>query len=306
MTPKPKFELYRPSTKKVRGITAATQELRATIVKIVASDAGPWTVRQVFYACTVRGVVEKSEGGYRQVQRQVLLMRRESLINYSTIADSTRWMRKPATVDSLDDWVKRSISTLRFDLWRDNDARVECWLEKDALAGVVYDITAKWHVPLMVTRGYSSESFAYGAVENINDNHRTTVIYYLGDFDPSGINAAEDLEARLRGFLDDDNQLVFTRLAVTPAQIKEWQLPARPTKTTDTRYNDFKRRFGNVESTELDSIPPADLRNLVESAILRHVDQHQVARIEQEEREARALAEQAFRRLPIFKRIERS
>jgi hypothetical protein len=188
------------STKKVRGLARSTITLRETLLSIIASDEGPWTVRQLFYAVSVRNAVEKSEAGYRQVQRQVLLMRRERLIDYRMIADNTRWMRKPSTFDSLDHWVERSISTLRLDLWRDNNARVEIWLEKDALAGVLYDITAKWHVPLMVTRGYSSESFAYGAAENINNNERITHIYYLGDFDPSGVNAADDLESRLRAF----------------------------------------------------------------------------------------------------------
>ncbi len=286
--------LFRPSPKKVRGLSKATIELRDTIIDILTTDAGPWTVRQVFYACSVRDAVEKTEGGYRQVQRQVLLMRREELIDYSTIADNTRWMRKPTTFNSLDAWVERSISTLRLDLWRDNDVRVEVWLEKDALAGVLYDVTAKWHVPLMVTRGYSSESFAYGAADNINDDERTTHIYYLGDFDPSGVNAAEDLEGRLRGFLDDEDQLVFERLAVTPEQIEEWKLPARPTKTTDTRYRDFTRRFGNVESTELDAIKPANLRELVENAILQHVDVDQLEHIVQEQKEARALLKQTF------------
>lgn len=285
------------STKKGRGLAQSTITLRKTLLEVIGTDEGPWTVRQLFYACSVRDAVEKSEAGYRQVQRQVLAMRREKLIQYSAVADNTRWMRKPATFDSLDAWVERSISTLRLDLWRDNDARVEVWLEKDALAGVLYNITAKWHVPLMVTRGYSSESFAYSAAENINDDDRTTHIYYLGDFDPSGVNAAEDLEARLRGFLADRDRLVFERLAVTPEQIEAWELPARPTKTTDTRYSDFKQRFGNVESTELDAIKPGDLRELVENAILQHVDSDQLERIVNEQGAARVLLEQTFGRM---------
>lgn len=268
--------------------------LRETILAILATDEGPWTVRQLFYACSVRDVVEKDDGGYRQVQRQILLMRREGLISYDVIADNTRWMRKPATFNSLDKWVESSLYNLRLDLWRDNEARVEIWCEKDALAGVLYDVTAKWHVPLMVTRGYSSESFAYSAAENINTDERITHIYYVGDFDPSGVNAAEDLEARLLGFLDDENKLVFTRLAVTPEQIRKWRLPARPTKKTDTRYADFRRRFGNVQSTELDSIEPKRLREMVENAILEHVDPNQVLAITAEQQAARALLQKTF------------
>jgi hypothetical protein len=39
-------------------------------------------------------------------------------------------------------------------LWNDQETYVEIWLEKDALAGVLYQETEQWNVPLMVARGY--------------------------------------------------------------------------------------------------------------------------------------------------------
>ena len=53
------------------------------------------TVRQAYYAIEVAGVIEKTEGGYRQVQREMLRMRREGLLPWSFVADGTRWQRKP-------------------------------------------------------------------------------------------------------------------------------------------------------------------------------------------------------------------
>ena len=44
----------------------------------------------------------------------------------------------------------------RRSLWDDADCQVQIRLEKDALAGVVEDITDKYDVPLLVARGYSS------------------------------------------------------------------------------------------------------------------------------------------------------
>ena len=35
-------------------------------------------------------------------------------------------------------------------LWRDAPAYAEIWLEKDALSGVIYPVTANYDVPLMV------------------------------------------------------------------------------------------------------------------------------------------------------------
>ena len=46
-------------------------------------------------------------------------------------------------------------------LWSEADCYVEIWIEKDALAGVIEDITLEYDVPLMVARGYASLSFLY-------------------------------------------------------------------------------------------------------------------------------------------------
>ncbi len=303
-------EYFEASPKKGRGLGKATVDLRDAILVLLDEDEGPWTVRQIYYQMSVRNAVEKDDAGYNRVQRQVLAMRREGLIRYGCIADNTRWMRKPATFASLDDWVEHSTSALRIDLWRDSPAAVEVWCEKDALAGVLYDVTARWHVPLMIARGYSSETFAYEAAEVIANRDKPTRIYYLGDFDPSGKHAAFDLEGRLREFVAElrkgratqrfppefrsDYLLRFVSLAVTPGQIKAWSLPTRPTKRTDARFRWFVDQYGDVESCELDAIPPAALREMVTNAILGNLDSDAVARISAEEKSARELVNRTF------------
>lgn len=280
--------------RRVRGLGRSTLALRDAITRLMTEgDSAPWTVRQLFYAVTVAGGIEKTEAGYRQVQRQALLMRREGLIHYSKIADNTRWVRRVETFNGLDDWVDESLRTLRIDLWRESEHRCEVWIEKDALAGVLMPTTIRWHVPMYVTRGYASETFAYEAAQNALNDGRLVRVLYLGDFDASGIHMARDLETRLRGFLGASaNLLIFDRIAVTTAQIDAWGLPSRPNKATDTRHAHFEREFPGYEATELDAIRPGRLRELVETAITRLIDAEQIARIRREEREARALAGQ--------------
>ena len=130
---------------------------------------------------------------------------------------------------------------------------------------MIYPVTEMYDVPLMVARGYASLSFLYGAAEDINHLNKPTYIYHLGDFDPSGVNAGEKIEQTLRE-LAPDAEIHFERLAVTPQQIREWRLPTRPTKKTDTR----SKGFGNI-SVELDAIEPNQLRQLVQDAIEQHL-----------------------------------
>jgi hypothetical protein len=121
----------------------------------------------------------------------------------------------------------------------------------------------------MVARGYASLSFLSGAAEHIASLDVPAYIYHLGDHDPSGVNAGEKIEETLRN-LAPDAEIHFERIAVTPEQISQWNLPSRPTKASDSRSKNF-----SGESVELDAIPPDDLRDLVRLAIEQHLPRHQ-------------------------------
>jgi hypothetical protein len=258
-------EVYLASPiKRVRSTKAEVEARREALLEII--EAGrPMTVRQVFYQATVRGLVEKAESGYSKVQTDLTVLRRSGDLPYDYLADNTRWQRKPRSFDSVEEALQDTAQFYRKNLWRDADCYVEVWLEKDALAGVVFPVTAAFDVKLMVARGYASLSFLHSAAEYINGLDVPACIYHCGDFDPSGVNAAEKIEETLRE-LAPDADISFERIAVTPEQIEKWDLPTRPTKTTDTR----SKGFGEV-SVELDAIDPNQLRELVQMAIEEHL-----------------------------------
>ena len=101
----------------------------------------PMTVRQVFYQATVHEIVEKTDAGYAKVQTDLVVMRKDGMLPYDWIADNTRWQRKPETFSSVEQALQDTARFYRKALWADADAYVEVWLEKDALAGVVYPVT---------------------------------------------------------------------------------------------------------------------------------------------------------------------
>lgn len=229
------------------------------------------TVRQVFYALEVQGVVEKTEGGYRQVQTQVLRMRRENLLPWSFITDGTRWQRKPSSFSDVDDFMAHMARTYRRDLWRGQGSRVEIWLEKDALADLVIDTTAAWDVALMVSRGQSSATFLYTAGQAAaaawDRDGAETFIYALYDRDAGGRRAARTIQRELPQHAPGV-PIHFELLGVTDEHVIEWDLPTRPAKRSDPEAAKF-----DGPAVELDAIPPDRLAALVETAILRHIDQ---------------------------------
>ena len=248
----------------------------------ILSEIQPATVRQVYYQATVRGLVEKTEAGYSRVQRALVDLRRAGRIPYGLIADNTRMMRKPRSYDGLADMIARTARLYRRNLWRDADAYVEVWLEKDALAGVVSPVTSEFDVPLMVARGYSSLTFLHSAAEYMAEEDRPVYVYHLGDRDPSGVDAANKIESTLRE-LAPGADIHFERLAVLPEQVAQWSLPTRPTKQSDSRAKNW---IG--DSVELDAVHPETLRKLVRTAIERHLpsEQIEVVRIAEESERA--------------------
>lgn len=274
--------VYQASPTKRRSTKAEVEARREALYAII--EAGePMTVRQVFYQATVRGLVEKAESGYAKVQTDLTIMRRTGELPYRWLADNTRWQRKPDTFDGVEAALRATAAFYRKDLWVDADSYVEIWLEKDALSGVVYPVTDLFDVPLMVARGYASLSFLHSAAEYINSLSVPAFIYHFGDFDPSGVNAGEKIEETLRE-LAPEAEINFQRVAVTPEQIDRWNLPTRPTKTTDTR----SKNFGDV-SVELDAIEPNLLRLLVEVTIERHLPRHRLAVLQAAEESEREI-----------------
>ena len=190
----------------------------------------PMTVRNVFYRAVAAGLVEKTEAAYKgTVGRLLTEMRRSGRLPYGWLADSTRWQRKPRSYSSLEAALEDTQRTYRRALWREQEVNVEVWIEKDAIAGVVVDVTAEWDVPLMSVRGYPSLSFLHSAAEDIAAAGKPTVIFYFGDYDPSGVHIPKKIEADLRAFAPEA-ELEFQRVAVTPLQIEQWNLPTRPTE----------------------------------------------------------------------------
>ncbi len=163
--------------------------------------------------------------------------------------------------------------------------RVEVWIEKDALVGVIEGVCQRNDVPFFSCRGYTSQSEMWGAGQRLSgyfaDGAERVTIIHLGDHDPSGIDMSRDIEDRLRRFLrydDDENgtehadyDFEVERIALNLDQVKRLNPPPNPAKITDSRAGGYIRRFGPT-SWELDALDPRTLDSLIDGAIVAHRD----------------------------------
>jgi len=246
--------------------------VRRAIIEVVNEDP-PMTVRQVFYQLVVRGVIEKTEAEYQgTVIRLLGDMRLSGEIAFSSIVDESRRCRITRTFDNITDAVAHTARTYRRSALREADDYLEIWCEKDALAGLLWDVTSDYDVPLMVSRGQPSLTFLHGSAVAIRRAARAgkdSYIYQFGDHDPSGVliprTIRKTLEEMCAGFFCPPP--IVERVALTKEQIEEFNLPTRPTKREGNRH----AKGFDGDSVELDALPPHVLRDMVRETIEQHI-----------------------------------
>ena len=246
--------------------------IRAAIRDVIGEDP-PMTVRQVFYQLVSHGVIEKTEAQYQgTVIRLMTEMRLSGTLPYSWVVDESRRVRITQTYDNVRDAIEQTAKFYRRSALAQSDDYVEIWCEKDALAGAMWDVTSKFDVPLMVSRGMPSITFLHGSALEIRravEHGKQSYVYQFGDHDPSGVLIPQTIERRLDEMCRelDCPPPIVRRVALTEVQIRRHRLPTRPTKRAG---NSHAAGFEG-DSVELDALPPRILRDMVRKAIERHV-----------------------------------
>jgi hypothetical protein len=262
-------------------------EERAQFFIKYAAAMAPVTIRQLYYQATVQGIpgiTKERESDYKKVARQVLMLRRSGRLPYAHIADATRWVRRPRTFDGWEAALQNTAATYRKNLWADREERVEIWLEKDALAGVVAPITEEYDVPLMVSRGHASETYVWSTVEQYRGSDKLVYIYSLYDFDRSGADAAASLEEKFERFGREAGvPIVYIPLGLDVHQVMDGEIPTRPPK----RKTAADRAWPYDFAAELDAVSPDELRQMVRGAIETHLDARELKALKQIEQAER-------------------
>ncbi len=251
--------------------TAQQMSFRYRALVEIVTEAAPTGVRFVYYRAVSKGIVPKNDNGYVKVQRALMYLRENGIIPWTSIVDSSRWMRKPETWGSVEEMLADAASSYRRDLWRTADTRVEVWCESESVAGVIGSETFHWDVPLFPIKGQTSAAFAYSAAIEYRTDPRPVVIYYVGDRDPAGLEIEANLAAKLRKH-SDRTDVEIVRLACTTEQVETMSLLGGPPKKNSWTHPEHGRMpFGGL-AVEVEAIDAPVLRALVHDAISSHVD----------------------------------
>ncbi len=241
------------------------------IIEEYAQQGFSLTLRQLYYQFVARDLIPNTQRSYKRLGSIVNDGRLAGLIDWLAIEDRTRNLVSNPHWDTPADVIDSARQSYGIDMWANQEHRVEVWIEKEALAGVIEPVCKELDVAFFACRGYVSQSEQWRAGmryrSSYNRQSQQTVVLHLGDHDPSGIDMTRDNKDRLSMLAGYRGAPEVVRIALNMDQVEEYQPPPNPAKLTDSRFADYAMQYGD-ESWELDALEPRVIIDLIRE----HVD----------------------------------
>ena len=257
-----------------RGRSGASYRLTEAAYQILEA-IHPCSVRAVCYQLFIRGEIPSmSKNDTNRVGTNLKNAREEGLIPWSWIVDETRTPHCVSSWKDPDDFADSVKASYRKDLWDLQPNHIEIWSEKSTIFGTIKPIINSYQVPFRSFHGYVSATALYNAASESQAIKKPFIVYYLGDWDPSGLHMSEvDLPGRIERYA---GEIEVRRLALRPDDLAGLPSFDLDLKKTDSRHAWFKKRSVPEHGSrcwELDAMNPTVLRERVEVNIYSMIDQ---------------------------------
>lgn len=227
------------------------------------------TVRQVFYRLIATADYGKTEKNYNNLGEIIGRARRAGIISMDAIRDDGFTQRAPSFYDGTDHFyetVHQAAAEIRFDRQREQKTRLAVWCEAAGMVPQLEMVAGDYGIPVLSSGGFDSITSKHAMAREFSQYDSVEVLH-LGDYDPSGVHMFSSLAEDIQAFTDVlGGDVRFTRLAVTPQQIKEMRLPTAPVKKTD------RRSFDGSATVQCEAIEPDTLSDILRSAITTRMD----------------------------------
>jgi hypothetical protein len=312
------YETWNPRADAIQIIQAAEGICRA-----YRAQGYDLTLRQLYYQFVARGILPNSQKSYDKLGNIISRARMAGLLDWDYIVDRTRNLRGTSHWTSPASVINSAAASFRRDKWLDQPVRIELWVEKEALAGVIERTAAELDLDWFACRGYVSQSEQWAAGQRhlgYIEGGQRVLILHLGDHDPSGIDMTRDIGERLERFIYLDYYRAHTeeigeptaggwwqrtedhmrehtgspvspfevrRIALNMDQVEQYDPPPNPAKLTDSRAGTYIDAYG-TESWELDALNPDVLDGLIREQVEAERDDDRYDLAEQVEANDRA------------------
>jgi hypothetical protein len=149
--------------------------------------------------------------------------------------------------------------------------------EKSSLEPVLAPIASAREADLYLPTGEPSDTMLHQMARTGAADGRPMVVLYFSDCHPSGWQMPISVGRKLQAFREQlfpGIDFEVYRVALTPGQVREYDLPSTPLKDTEKRADKWQQAMG-VAQTEIDSIAalrPDLLRQIARDAIAPFYD----------------------------------
>lgn len=248
----------------------------------------------MFYRLVSLEVIPNTNQAYKHLSRVTVDARKLGELPWDSFSDQGRLVigdfkeeyQTPKQYIQLGiNFLKNAPKTYTIPRWYKQPHYIEIWIEKLALASTFSSFLNGRDVKIVVNKGYSGWSFLHDncmRLQRIIDrSKRQQNQVHILYFDPYGEDMIRHLDNAFSEF--DLYGIDFQRIAITPDQIEEFNLPHVPNDqdtvdkvNRDTRKNGFVEKYGKLYVVELDAllaIVPEEFRTIVQESVDEFFDE---------------------------------
>jgi len=259
--------------------------------------------RTIFYTLVQEGLIGKTKRDLDNLINWLTALRLIGVLPFDYIHDYGRAVSGGdyAYIEP-EDYVNSKLKSLEdgwkyysLPMWHKQRYYVEIWCEKLGLKDYIDNATRGLNVKVRYIRGYAPWALIYRAAEEFKAiKDREIVIIHLGDFDPSGEDIVRRAIESLKYF---GFKVIYRKLAVTPEQIEEFNLPEKPEGAKaretiekamrDPRYKAFVEKWGKLFVVELETLFTEKLIDMsfkmIRDAVMQYYDKSIAEKVKAEE-----------------------
>lgn len=242
----------------------------------------PLTVRQIFYRLVAQFGYPKDERAYSNLGYLLGRARRSQRISFDVIRDDGIVVQAAEFYEGVEDFhneTGRRAKRYRRDRQAGQDQYIELWCEAQGMLGQLARVARPYSIPVYSCGGFNSLTATHRIAERALGRDVPTVLLHVGDWDKAGEDIFASMAEDAAAFVEEDRsiwpqEIQAERVALTPAQVKKYELPAV--------------LKGTRQTCQLEALSPSLLASVVESAINEYVDRFVLEEVEGEENGDRA------------------
>lgn len=248
------------------------------IVNEYSSEGYVLTLRQLHYQLVKSNWIVNHDTAYKRLGGILDDCRYGGIIDWDAIEDRGRIPFIPYSVDGVDEALQDTVDQYRINRQEGQKKHIELWTEKDALSGILKRTTSKYHVKLVVNKGYTSSSAIYNAYERVISaisQGQSFIILYFGDHDPSGLDMVRDIKDRLVLFLTRGKKLRAN--SIIKKSIEDWW-----EKNHNSIYDVCEQGYCTpklVDKIMGDHTSDEDYTNFLAAKLKMFIDEHELFKV---------------------------